>query len=465
MTGAASNPDPFELPTRFGPALLACWCLAITNTFSRGAYSEHALQFIVMALLILTWRLVEAWFPRDRALVASSALVLGVAWVGAFGMQWNAWNDPSIVIYAQKPWETGRQVEVASMGLLLTYLPFLSGRFREPRWLRDLRFALFVGLVIAAGVAAMRVSPKPDIDVWRVQQIGADALIHGKNPFTAVAVRDTAPGVLRDNVPYVYPPTQVYLTVPGKFFGEDVRYSMLAALVLIGIACRAIVRKSGLKLPAFAEDAPALFLWLTPKLFFILEQAWVDPIQICLITLAITAWVYRLRTLSLVLFGIVFSSKQTMFWIAPLAGFTLRWKLRDWIIAGAVAVAMELPFVIWDFKALKYDNLDFLTALPPRPDALTLTNWYQRKFGEPVTGQIAFVFAAIIVAVSSWKIRDSIARFGVALAATYLFFFAFNKWALANYYFMTGALAALAAAMAFHDPDLQPQERAGLRAS
>jgi hypothetical protein len=459
----ATEPSPattrtgpsFELPTRFGPALLVSYLLAITNTFSRGAYSEHALQFIVMALLVLAWRIVEAWRPRDRPLVESSTLVLGVAWVGAFGMTWNAWNDPQIVIYAQKEWSTGRQVEVASLCLLMTYLPFISGRFRDARWLRDVRFVLFAALVIAAGVATIRVSPKPDIDVWRVQQIGADALVHGKNPYTAVAVHDTAPGVVRDNVPYVYPPTQVYLTLPGKVFGGDVRYSMLGALLIIGVCWRAIVRRSRLNLPSFAEDAPSLFLWLSPKLFFILEQAWVDPCQIALITLAVTAYVFEKRTLSIILFGVVFSAKQTMFWIAPLAGFIFRWTIKDFILAGAVAVGMELPFVLWDFKALKFANFDFLTGLPPRPDALTLTNWYQRKFQEPITGSIAFYFAAFIVAVSSWKIRDSVARFGVAIATTYLFFFAFNKWAFANYYFMTGALATMAAAAAFHDPSLK----------
>jgi hypothetical protein len=442
----------FELPTGFGPALLVSYALALTNTFSRGAYNEHALQFVVMSLLLLGWRVIEAWFPSERTFVQSSAAVLFAAWVGAFGMVWNAMSDPQIVIYAKQEWTTGRQVQIASFGLLFTYLPFISGRFRDARWLRDVRFALFAALVIGAGVATIRVSPKPDIDVWRVQEIGADALLHGKNPFTSVAVHNSAPGVVQDNVPYVYPPTQVYMTLPAKYFGGDVRYSMLAAFIIIGYAWRAIVRKSNLVLPSFAEDVPALFLWLSPKLFFILEQSWVDPIQIALITLAVTAQVYEKRLLSVILFGVVFSAKQTMFWVAPLAGFIFRWSLVEFIIAGSVAAGMVLPFAIWNFKALKWANFDLLSSLPPRPDALTVTNWYQRKFGTPITGSIAFYFAAVIVAVSSWRIRDSVARFSVALAGTYLFFFAFNRWAFANYYFMIGALATMAAAAAFHDP-------------
>ncbi len=449
-----------RLPTRFGPALLAAYCLAITNTFSRGAYSEYALHFVLISVLLLGWRLLEAWVPKDRPFAAEPNLVLGVAWIGAFAMTWHAWNDPQIVIYAHAEWVTGRQVEVASLVLLLTYLPWLSGRFKEPRLVADLRFAAFGALVVAAGIATMRVSPTPDIDVWRVQMQGADALLAGHNPFHAVAVHDTAPGVVRDNVPYVYPPTQIYMTLPGKLLG-DVRYSMLAALVITGACFRAIVKRARLPIPSFAADAPALFLWLSPKLFFILEQAWVDPVQLMLITLAVTAHVHKRRTLSLVLFGVVFSAKQTMFWIAPLAGFVFRWRLKEWILACAVALGMELPFILWDFKALKYANFDFLKDLPPRPDALTLTNWYQRKFGEPITGAIAFYLAGGAVAITSLRVRDSAARFGVALVTTYLFFFAFNKWAFANYYFLVGGLAALAGALAFHDraPEQRGEER------
>jgi hypothetical protein len=440
-----------RLPSRYGPALLASYLLAISLTFSRGAYSDHALQFIVMACALLGWRFVVALQDGESPRVAAPQMVLGVAWIGAFGMVWNAWNDPQIVIYADIDWLTGRQMQAAALGLLVTYLPWLCTGWREPRWVRNGRFALFAAALLAAGFATIKVSPTPSIDVWTVQMHGAEALLHGHNPFTAVAVHDTAPGVVRDNVPYVYPPTQVYLTMAGRLAG-DVRYTMLAAMLIAGICMRDIVRSAKLELPAFAEDAPVLFFWLAPKLFFILEQSWVDPVQFALIALALNAQVRGYRVLSTVLFGVVFSAKQTMFWVAPLAAFIFRWRLRDFVLAGAVAVAAILPFLIWDFKALKYANFDFLSGLPARDDALTVTNWAQRKFEITVPGSFPFLLSAVTVGLASWRMRGSAAKFGVALVTTYLFFFAFNKWAFANYYFLTSALAALAAAASCHDP-------------
>lgn len=447
MQQTASAP----LPARFGLAVVAAFAFALTNTFSRGAYSEHALQFVVLALLVLVGAFAVGLRKRPDALLSTGA-TLGLVWAGLFMMQWNAWNDPSIVIYAQREWSTGRTVEVCSMLLLATYLPALYLGKSEPRIARDARIALFAALVLMGGVATYHVSPRPAIDVWTVQQAGADALLRGANPFTATAVTDTAPGVARDNVPYVYPPMQIYLTLPAYALFKDVRYTMLAAVIVAGLAMRGIAKRSGRELPALAEDAALLALWLSPKLFFILEQAWIDPAQIALICAATWLQLRRPGVASAILWGVVFAAKQTMFWLIPLAGFTFRFRLRDWIIAGATTVAAYLPFMVWDFAAWKYSNFDFLTGLPARNDALSLTNWAQRKFGEPLTGRAAFPMTAIVVALSSWRDRGAPQRFGVALAAAYTIFFIFNKWAFANYYYSLLGLSCLAAALAFHEP-------------
>jgi hypothetical protein len=230
----------------------------------------------------------------------------------------------------------------------------------------------------------------------------------------------------------------------------DVRYAMLAAMVLAGVGMRFITGHARAELPAIAEDAPALYLWLMPKLFFILEQSWVDPVQVMLIVLALAAHVSRRSYLAAVVLGFVLASKQTMFWAVGLTGVLLHFDRRQWAATLAVGGALVLPFAWLDFRALKHANFDFLNQLPSRPDALTFNSWYLRTFGSEMSKTVGFALAGLVSAFAMWRMRGSAARLALAIATTYAFFFAFNKWAFANYYFLISSLTAVAAATACH---------------
>jgi hypothetical protein len=243
---------------------------------------------------------------------------------------------------------------------------------------------------------------------------------------------------------------QLYVTLPAYAAFGDVRYAMLAAVILAGIAMRYITGRARAELPSIAEDAPALYIWLMPKLFFILEQAWVDPVQVMFIAFALAAHVGKRPYIAAALVGFVLASKQTMFWAVGLTGVLLHFDRRQWGIALAVGAALVLPFVLLDFRALKHSNFDFLNQLPSRPDALTFNSWYLRKFESEMPKSVGFALAGLASVFAMWRMRGSVARLGLAIATTYAFFFAFNKWAFANYYFLISSLTALAAASACH---------------
>jgi hypothetical protein len=137
-----------------------------------------------------------------------------------------------------------------------------------------------------------------------------------------------------------------------------------------------------------------------------------------------------------------------MFWLLPLVGLGLRLSLRQWIIAAVSGAVTVLPFAAWNLGALKHANFDFLSALPARPDALTLTNWAHRKFGWQPSGNVAFLLAAGVATLCLWRLRGRAERVGLTLLATYAVFFIFNRWAFANYYYLLTGLSALAAATA-----------------
>jgi hypothetical protein len=117
----------------------------------------------------------------------------------------------------------------------------------------------------------------------------------------------------------------------------------------------------------------------------------------------------------------------------------------------AAALVPVLPFLIWDYGALKHANFDFMSGLPPRRDALCFTNavWQWLHLAFPTAS--AFVLAAATVAVACVRRRPSPVHFSRALVLTYFVFFFFNRWAFANYWFLLTGLSALAAAAALHE--------------
>ena len=436
-----------SLPLGFGALLLASSFFSMSITFNRGAYADGALTLILGGLGILVFCLLES--GRSGIVVERNPrLQLSIVWLGLVAMTFHAVND-EVLIYPIVAWALGRKMQVVALGLLVTYLPFLTGRWREPRAVRVARFAAFAIAIAAAGTDAIRASPSPRIDVWTVQQMGAAELKAGHNPYQTVAVRDTGPR-LGDDVPYVYPPVQLYLTLPAYALLGDVRYTMLAALVLAGVGMRYITSRARAELPSIAEDAPALYLWLMPKLFFILEQSWVDPVQVMLIVLTIAAHVGKRPYLTALLLGFVVASKQTMFWAVGLTGVLLGFDRRQWAVTVAMGAALVAPFALLDFRALKHANFDFLNQLPSRPDALTFNTWYLRTFSREMSKAVGFSLAGLVSVFAMWRMRGSAARLALAVATTYAFFFAFNKWAFANYYFLISSLTAAAAAAACH---------------
>jgi hypothetical protein len=443
----AASRDQLSAPPGYGPLLLASFLLGYAIVPSNGAYSETSIFVLLVALLLLVWRFAAALRPEEHLI--SPALVLVPAWIGALAMVWLG-HGSAILLYPRAEWALGRTMQLAAGALLLTYLPSLGGRWLEPPWVRHLRFVLFTALIAAAGFDTIRTSPEPRIDVWELQHRAVDVLLAGENPYSVLTVRDTGPG--NQPVPFVYPPTAIYFDLIGKKLGGDVRFAHLAAMLVTGWSLRHVVRRAGLSLPAFSEDAPALFVWLSPKLFFVLEQAWIDPLQLMLISGALALLVSGKRSLCAAVLGIAVSSKQSMFWLFPLAGIVLHFRPRQWLVMAVAAIVPVAPFAIWNFKALKYANLDFLAGLPPRDDALSFGVWFKHRFHSELPGSIVgFLAAAVVASLALWRLRG-VAGFASALVLTYFVFFFFNKWAFANYYYLLLGLSALAAAASWHGP-------------
>lgn len=478
-SGSASVPDDYLW------LLFISFMFGLSNAISHGRWQPVACALLAVTLGFLVWRFVlaartpesgESTFRHQRVVAAVFAMLLSLPLTAFF--------DPKILAQPVHSISVIRVTEIASVVLVASYVPFLDPRRRvEPSWVRTARFAAFGVVLLVSGIAVIHITPAPGIDVWTIQMKGGEVLLQGKNPYVWATVPDTDP----ENdftVPFVYPPAAAYASALGVALFKDVRYVLLGTMFGAGLALRSIARRASLRagsasrLPSLLEDAPALFFWQTPLLLLVVELSWLDPLQVMLISAGVAAFVADKKTLAAVLLGVAVSSKQSMFWLFLLVGVVLRFDFKRWVVLSLAALLPVVPFMIWDFKALKHANFDFMSGLPPRRDALCFTNAVWKATHAAFPSSSAFLLAAVVVAVTclralppsfpfvralkggeatgSSRPHESVGPhrpaldFSRALVLTYFVFFYFNRWAFANYYFLLTGLAALGGGAALH---------------
>src|SRR5690348_1989712 len=114
-----------SLPSGFTVLLLGSFLFSMAITFNRGAYAEGALTLILGGLGVLVICSLESRRP-GIVVERNPRLQLGMVWIGLLAMIFHAASD-EILIYPIRPWALGRKMQVVMLGLLFTYLPFLSG--------------------------------------------------------------------------------------------------------------------------------------------------------------------------------------------------------------------------------------------------------------------------------------------------------------------------------------------------
>jgi hypothetical protein len=339
-------------------------------------------------------------------------------------------------------------------------------------------FLALLLLWVNLGAWIIRRAPHPVIDVFDFQRDSSTALAHGINPYS-ITFKDPyggrspwyGPGLsVNGRLMFGYPyfPLPLLWVAPAQWIGGDVRYGHLAALT---IAATLIVFSRGRSAAPLAYGAVSLLL-LTPRIFLVLEESWTEPVIILFLSILLFCtqrypklWPYAI--------GLLFASKQYMPLTAPLALLLLPWPLkwRDiWSAAwraAAAATVVTLPLVVWNVPAFWHSAVTLQVSQPFRPDALSFLAWWVGPFNpsaplpahSPSVGW-AFIMLAAGIGLSLWRCPRTPAGFFSAMAMTLLLFFAFNKQAFANYYFLViGASAcAIVAAAPTSLPQSQPAD-------
>jgi hypothetical protein len=322
-------------------------------------------------------------------------------------------------------------------------------------------FPLLLALFALCCIATLLASPNPRIDVFVVQKVSSQTLLHGHNPYsieipnvygnTEFFNPDVADAKVL-HFGYNYPPLPLFFTALAQGLVGDVRAAQALALLLAGIL---LLRAGGKYAPLVA----LLFL-ATPRIFFVLEQAWTEPFAVLLLTATVLSSKKR-PGLTPILFGLLLALKQYMFILAPLVPlllgrpFQVKKTLVFLLKAGAVACAVTLPLALLDTQGFYRSVLRLQVVQPFRPDTLSFLGLWTAAGHAPPPVTPFFVVATLLAAY--WALRRFPATpqgFAAGAALVLLGFFTFNKQSFCNFYFfIVGALScALAVAQASSEP-------------
>jgi hypothetical protein len=345
----------------------------------------------------------------------------------------------------QRPWVELLAIAAVACGALLCP----SGRTRH----------LLIGAMLAAhlalGLLMIHASPAPHIDVFVFQRDSARALLAGTDPYALQmpniygSAEGYGPELLtngRLGFGFPYPPLSLELSTAGDWLGGDVRYADLAAMTITGGLISYL--RSG-SLPALAA---ALYLF-TPRSFFVLEQSWTEPFVVLFVAAVVFCALRWPKGLPYAL-GLFLVAKQYCPLALPLIallaipGGGRRWYARQLGRASVVAAALTLPLAVLHPAAFVHSVVFLQLLLPFRPDSLSYAAWLAGPDGTaPFNVGVAFVAAAVVIGLALWRMPRTPAGFALALSATFLTFFAFNKQSFCNYYFfIIGSLCVAIAA-------------------
>jgi hypothetical protein len=420
---------------------------------SLGMYSVDALRLLLIAVIVCIATIAAPRFGIVESIppwLVDAALALGIAFEASQIIIRNQ-NSPLI--------SRGTAI-VAALGLLQA---FELKRLRLP-----LIALASIAFAILASMMFLTYARNPHIDVFVFQQMSADGLLHGHNPYEIrypslypPGTPFYGPGVVNpaDNrLDYGFPyfPLSLLLVVPAYAIGGDSRYAHVIAIAASAVLMAAARpgRRSGL--------IAALFL-LVPTVFFIIEQSWTEPLLALTFSLTMFCALRWKRGLPCAL-GLLFATKQYTVLMVPLVWLLVEeprsWKTFAVLLAKAavVALAITVPFLLWNPRAFYRAVAAFQFLQPFRLDALSFLVWIHHNVPQLKIERWA-PFASIlpVTAFALWRCARSPAGFAAAVTLVYLLFFAFNKQAFANYYYFVVATACWACAAGQGPAPVEPR--------
>lgn len=448
--------DSAHVPLALGLAVIS---LGQALQHGNGFLNSTALLYLTLSLIFLVWAIfVRPIFDSSLFVrISFPLLMLGLV-LQIYQLSFAYFGDYQFLSLLPNLWQF-RVGILAAGGLAVGSLTLQ--KWLSPKWMNVLTVLALLMLGVS-GMWLIRHVPYPFIDVFVFHQNSSKALLNGVNPYLL-----TTPNIYGEKYIYgygeeliqngiltignPYPPLSIYFSFLGYFFWGDIRYSHLLAFLLSGALIAFLHPGRGPKLAAY------LFLF-TPKSFYVIEQSWTEPIVVFFLMAVIYCAIHRPQWLS-VLVGLLFASKQYLLFTTPLLFLIFPFKppfstwLRRFGEIALTALIVTAPLALWDFPSFMWNVGEAQWYQIFRLDALSYLAAYARVTGTEPSQLIAFAALALAY-FFTWRFLPRTPEgFATAFAWCMMIFFAFNKQAFCNYYFLViGAMCCALSALCHKIP-------------
>jgi hypothetical protein len=436
-------------------ALLLVFIAALGQALHLHTAAQPRLAYVLLAVAMGAVAL--AALERRFAFEISPGLVAAAALAVLALQSWELLVSPPQ--WAMR--EEASVFAVLAFGIVLALIAAVGGIVRGGR-------AGIAGSVILAAVAlwlcvyVVHATPHPWIDVHVFHVEAFRDLLAGRDPygqtrpniyrgqFAFYAPEVLTPDARRVLVGFPYPPLQLLATLPVHLLTGEYRY--LHAVALAASAALMLAARPGR--PALI--GAALFL-LTPKIFYVVEGSWTEPLVVLALSATLFCAVRAPRALPWT-FGCLLAIKQYTVALAPLAPLLLpdAERTRRGVLAllgraAIVVAAVDLPFLLWNARGFVADTVTFLVRQPLRVDSLSWSALAKLDGLEPATW-FSFALLAALLAACLFRAERTARGFAASTALAFCVFFAFAKAAFVNYYLFPLAAGAWALALSPSSP-------------
>jgi hypothetical protein len=351
-------------------------------------------------------------------------------------------NNPSLAFIGPLRWIPGNSYLLFKITLGVTVLILilcasmnmlnLDANFRS-KWI-----FLLLGLFLF--VLTVRVSPLPIIDVFTTNTTATLKLLEGNNPYSIKYV-----DIYQGNAGYLpsfgYLPGYFLAGIPALVLG-DVRLASIASLLLVAFLISSEFKTS--KIYGLFTASVFGCILLGGSSFYIIEQAWIDPI----IALAILLGALFLQKSRFILAGICCGVAITIKQYAFISViFLILFCFRKYGIKKAsilikasviVAVSILLPFIMWDFRGFYDSAVVGIRNLPPRLDSLSFRSFLLLRTGFDLSSVSLFLPLGFcfLYARRIWGELMDLSGVFMVMGFMYFIIFVFSSHAFANYYYL-----------------------------
>jgi hypothetical protein len=290
---------------------------------------------------------------------------------------------------------------------------------------------LLVVLAVAAGIFGIRAYPHPGIDDWNILQGSARAVLHFQNSYGAAW-----PGAKGHLLPYL--PASAVLLTPFWVVFSDVRFGLLAALVLASLVISRLQRAPRSHTLLVLSGLVLFYPWV----MYGIEDSWPEPLMLALIASMVLA-IHRGRPgLAVVCFALALLTKQH---VALLVPFAAVWPAFGWRRALASGLAAAIALVPWVATAphmFWQGAVVYNLTLPPRADSLSLFTAASRA-GHSPSFAIVPIGTLVVLVLGLWKLPRTASGFVFGSAWILAVFNLLNKQSFFNEWSLVVGLIVL----------------------